>query len=114
MKPSVFDIEKLTKQFDDRGFALEIANHFVSNIPEHKAELEDCLTHENTKQTLSLAHRLKESAATVMAERITDIALSIESAAQNGQLEQVQTQILELLSEFDDFVKAVRYESVFR
>ena len=106
----VFDLENLTSQFDDRAFALNIASHFISTFPEYRAEIEDCLNEQNAKQTLSLAHRLKGSAATVKADRITSIAFEIESAAQNSRLEQIQAQVSELLSEFDNFVNAVRDE----
>ena len=107
--PSIFDIEKLTNQFDDRAFALEIASHFVSNIPEYRAELEACFAQQNIKQTLSLAHRLKEAAASVTADRISTVAFEMESAAKH--LEQTQTKVSDLLSEFlSEFVNAVRDE----
>ena len=107
----VFDIEKLTDQFDDRVFALEIANHFVSTFPEYRQELEDCLQQQDAKQTLSLAHRLKGSAATVKADRINSLAFEMESAARDSQLGQVQAQVSGLLSEFENFAIALRNES---
>ena len=107
----IFDIEKLTNQFDDRSFALDIASHFVSTFPEYREELEECLNHQDAKQTLSLAHRLKGSAATVKADRITSLAFEMESAAQDDQLDQIQAQVSELLAEFENFISAVRDES---
>jgi len=107
----IFDIEKLASQFDDRVFALEIASHFVSTFPEYREELEDCLNHQDAKQTLSLAHRLKGSAATVKADRITSLAFEMESAAKDSQLEDIQAQVSDLLAEFENFISAVEDES---
>ena len=107
----IFDIEKLTNQFDDRSFALDIASHFVSTFPEYREELEDCLNHQDAKQTLSLAHRLKGSAATVKADRITSLAFEMESAAHDDQLDQIQAQVSELLAEFENFINALSNES---
>jgi len=107
----IFDIEQLANQFDDRVFALEIASHFVSTFPEYRTELAECLNHQNAKQTLSLAHRLKGSAATVKADRINSLAFEMESTARDSQLEQVQAQVSELLSEFENFAIALRNES---
>lgn len=111
-RASVFDIEELTNLFDDRVFALEIAGHFASIVPEYRAELKACLTQQNVKQTLCLVHRLKESAATVKAGRIANIASEIESSAQDNQnqLERIQKQLSKLLSEFDSFVNALQDE----
>jgi HPt (histidine-containing phosphotransfer) domain-containing protein len=104
----VFDIEKLIYQFDDKAFALEIASHFVSSVPEYREELLVCLDQQDSKQTLSLAHRLRESAAAVKADRISCIASELESAAQENRGEHVQTLVSELLLEFDNFANAVR------
>jgi len=106
----VFDVEKLTNQFDNRKFALEIAAHFLSTIPEYRAELEVCLTQQCSKQFLSFSHRLKEAAATVKAHRITSVAIELESSAENNQLEHVHEKVSELLGEFEFFANAVCYE----
>ena len=106
----VFDIGELTNQFDNRGFALEIASQFIATFPEYRAELDDCLNQQNTKQTLCLAHRIKGAAATVKADRISSLAFEIESAARENQLEQIHGQVNELLSEFEKFINAVSAE----
>ncbi len=106
----VFDIENLTDQFDNRDFALDIASQFITTFPEYRAELAVCLNQQNLEQTVCLAHRLKGSAATVKADRIFSLAFEIESAAKKDQLEQIQSQVNELLSEFDKFTDAVSNE----
>ena len=110
----VFDIDKLVSQFNDRDFALQIAEHFASTFPGHQADLRKCLKQQDPQQALSVAHRLKGSAATVSADRISKIAVEIELAARECQLEQIQTQLGELLSEFENFANAVRDESTAR
>lgn len=106
LRAPVFDVGKLTTQFDDRGFALEIASQFVSTFPELRAELEVCVKQEEQKQTLSFAHRLKDAADTVKADRITGIAFEMESAAQTYRQE-LQMRLRELLTEFENFSQAV-------
>ena len=108
---SVFDIENLASQFNDRVFALEIAEHFASKLPEYLDDFQESLSLQDVGQTLGVAHRLKGAAATVRADRISGLASEIESAARDSQLDQIQSQLAELLSEFDNFTNAVREQS---
>ena len=103
----VFNYKELLRQFDDEEFVLDLAGQFSSTLAEHKQALQGCLDDQDAEQLLKVAHRLKGSSATVKADRISALAFEIESAGRAGQLEQLETQIAEILLEFDNFVKVV-------
>ena len=107
----VFDIEKLLSQINDRVFVMEIAEEFAETLPMHRATLENCLQQQDAENTFKVAHRLKGSAGTVKAERISKLATELESTARQGQLDNLEKQIEEMLQEFDNFTNAVRHES---
>ena len=62
-------------------------------------------------QIFETAHRLKGSAGTVMAERIENAASAIELAARDGHLEMIESQVTEMLREFEQFSDAIRHET---
>ena len=101
---SVFNFEKLLDQFDDREFVLSLAEQFAASLPQFRADLQGCLDQQDTKQALHVAHRLKGTSGTVQADRINAIAVEIESAGRAGQFEQLESQIAEVLLEFENFV----------
>ena len=108
---SIFDIEKLSTQVEDRSLALEFARKFTETFPEYQEELEACLESKNAEQTLQVAHRIKGTAGTLRANRISGVAARMESGARDGELQQFQSQVEELLQEFQNFSNACRQES---
>jgi CheY-like chemotaxis protein/HPt (histidine-containing phosphotransfer) domain-containing protein len=107
---SIFDIDKLESQFNDRQFALDIAEQFVETLPEFKADLEDCRDQNDAEKAFKLGHRLKGTAGTVQATRIKNSATELESAARNGQIEDLENQISKVLSELESFATVVKKE----
>ena len=61
---------------------------------------------------LKVTHRLKGTSATVQAERINAIAVEIEAAGRAGQLGQLESQVAEVLLEFDNFRKVLAQQFV--
>ena len=104
---SIFNLENLTNLFNDREFALNLAEQFAATFPEYRADFKGCLDQQDAKLVLETAHRLKGTASTVQADRIAALAVEIESAGRAGQLEQIETQIAEVLLEFDNFVNVI-------
>ena len=107
---TAFDIDKLLSQINDRVFVMEIAEEFAETLPMHRATLENCLQQKDPVETFKVAHRLKGSAGTVKAERISKLASEMESTARDGQLDKLEVQIVNMLQEFENFTNAVRDE----
>ena len=106
----IFNLEKLLSQIDDRVFALDIANQFAASLPRYKKDLEECLDQQDAELVFAVSHRLKGTASTVKADRISSIATEIESASRDGQLDDLQSQVAELLQEFENFSNVIREE----
>ena len=106
----IFNLEKLLSQIDDRVFALDIANQFAASLPRYKKDLEECLDQQDAELVFTVSHRLKGTASTVKADRISSIATEIESASRDGQLDDLQSQVAELLQEFENFSNVIREE----
>ena len=87
---TAFDIDKLLSQINDRVFVMEIAEEFAETLPMHRATLENCLQQKDPVETFKVAHRLKGSAGTVKAERISKLASEMESTARDGQLDKLE------------------------
>ena len=110
-KALVFDNETLLDQFNDEVFVMEIAQQFAESLPLYKTNLENCLQEQDAAEAICITHRLKGSAGTVKAERISNLATEMESAARDGQMEQLEVQIVEMLKEFENFTDVVGSES---
>ena len=54
---------------------------------------------------------LKGTAGTLRANRISDVAARMESNARDGELLELQSQLKELLQEFQNFTNACRPEN---
>jgi len=103
----IYNHEKLREQFQDDVFALELAGEFAKSLPEYDVDFRSGLEEKDARQIFETAHRLKGSAGTVMAERIENVASEIESAARDGQLEMIESQLKEILLEFDNFANVI-------
>ena len=107
----IFNQHELVGQFNDEAFAIQLATKFANSLPTYQADLQTSLEEQDVAKTLSVTHRLRGSAGTVWAERILYLAIEMESAAGEGQLDQLESQFVEMLQEFENFATAVRHES---
>ena len=64
----------------------------------------------DAEKAFKLGHRLKGTAGTVQATRIKNSATELESAARNGQIEDLENQISKVLSELESFATVVKKE----
>ena len=109
-RDAIFNLEKLLGQIDDKVFVLSIAEQFAASLPGYEAALQACLEKQDSQLTYDVSHRLKGTAATVSADRISNLAAEIESAARDGQLDQLQAQVSKILQEFESFTNVVGEE----
>ena len=109
-RDAIFNLEKLLGQIDDKVFVLSIAEQFAASLPGYEADLQACLEKQDSQLTYDVSHRLKGTAATVSADRISNLAAEIESAARDGQLDQLQAQVSKILQEFKSFTNVVGEE----
>jgi len=104
-----FDFEGLVSRVSDRDFAISIAEQFASSLPQYVVDFQDCL---DQRKTQAVAHSLKGAAGMVSAVRISEVAAEIEAAAISGQRSPSKIQVDQILTEFNDFVQALRQESL--
>ena len=110
-KALIFDSEKLLEQINDEVFVMEIAQQFAESFPSYQMDFKTGLQQQDVEEVFSVAHRLKGSAGTVKAERISNLATEMELAAREGQMDQLELQIVEMLKEFEDFANVVSNEN---
>ena len=108
----IVDFEKLLALFDDRSFVLEMLEEFASTFPQYESGLQECCDQHDATRAYQLAHKLKGAAATLSADRIHQIAVQMESSAEDGQLQQIQEQLQEIEQEFEGFQCSVREQSL--
>ena len=106
----IFNIEKFLGQLDDREFILDLAKQFTETFPEYQQDIEESVAAQNLQRAAEAAHRVKGAAGMVHAERISGVAKQMEAEAKSDSLEHVQTQLDEMIQEFEQFQNAYRQE----
>ncbi|MGD0632547.1 MAG: ATP-binding protein, partial [Terracidiphilus sp.] len=105
---SVFDGESLLQRLmGDRELAGIILNVFFGDAPLVLKRLCDALNESDAAGARLHAHTLKGSAATVSAEAMRSVALQMETAATEGQLDLCCELFPRAADEFDRFKEAV-------
>lgn len=101
---SVFDGDSLLQRLlGDRELACEVLAGFVQDAPFQLMQLHARLVEEDTAKVQLQAHNLKGAAATVGAEALRAIALSIETSAAASQLDPCRHLLPLAINEFERF-----------
>lgn len=79
----------LNRCMGKRSFALLLLDEFRATAPQQERELTDSVASGDCIAVAEAAHALKGAAAIVAAEPLRMLALEVETAATNGDLEQV-------------------------
>jgi HPt (histidine-containing phosphotransfer) domain-containing protein len=109
--PSVFDGDSLLQRLlGDRELACAVLAGFVQDAPFQLMQLHARLVEEDTAKIQLQAHNLKGSAATVGAEALRAIALSIETSAAASQLDPCRDLLPFAINEFERFKAQVEAE----
>jgi HPt (histidine-containing phosphotransfer) domain-containing protein len=87
----------------DRGLAGTILRGFLQNVPSQLNDLRAQLDAADAPGTRLRAHTLKGGAATVAAEGLHGIAMAIEQAGANGQLDRCAKLLPRAIEEFERF-----------
>jgi CheY-like chemotaxis protein/HPt (histidine-containing phosphotransfer) domain-containing protein len=86
-KEVAFDPESLLRRLmGDRELAGIVIKGFLESVPDQLHSLQACLNEADAAGTRLQAHALKGAAATVSAEALRAIALTMEGAARSGEL----------------------------
>jgi HPt (histidine-containing phosphotransfer) domain-containing protein len=88
----VFDQNVLTELFgDDEQIIHSIVDGFIEEFPPRLTEMRQSLEQADAQKTNRIAHALKGAAATVGAMQLRDIALEIESAGAEKDLDRCRS-----------------------
>lgn len=89
--------ELLERCMGNQAFAQRVLDRFRERFADDLEELERQLNSGDAMQASKLAHRLKGAAANVSAESLSQLAADIEACSRQGQLEQAESPLRELL-----------------
>ena len=101
----IFDPERL-KNFEipgkpeDKSFLVRMVSLFLSRTPELLQEIKEAFDQGDQERLYRAAHSLKSNAAMMGAVKLSEVALSLEMAAKEGDLDQAPSLIKRLEEEF--------------
>jgi PAS domain S-box-containing protein len=102
--PPAFDEESLLRRLmEDRPLASAVLHGFLEDAPKQLAQLRARLDASDGPGLCMRAHTLKGSAATVGAEALRAVALDLETAATEDQIESCRELLHRAIGEFDRF-----------
>ena len=85
---TVFDRSALLERLgDDEKLFDEVVGIFLEDIPVQLKALKDALDNNDAETVWKKAHRIKGASANIGAQTVSDVALKIERAGQQGDLE---------------------------
>lgn len=91
MTQSLFDKEAfLASLADDEELACELVGAFLEDCPLRLQSLVDALEKNDAVMTSKMAHSLKGMCGVVRADILSDLALDMELAARDGELDSVR------------------------
>lgn len=103
--PKTFDAQALlTRVQGHRKIALKIAGVFIKDAPARLDDLRKSLAQSDVKNIQITAHTLKGMAANLSGEAVRQIASEMEEASKTGEIQLIETRVLELekaMSELD-------------
>lgn len=102
IKTKVFDQQALIERIDGDEELLEtILEMFVENIPDRLDAIKTAIDNNDITLLKREAHSLKGAAATISADRITELAQQLEELKINGNLSKVKSILALLYLEFE-------------
>jgi PAS domain S-box-containing protein len=102
------DAALLGRLLNDRELAEEILKGFLADCPQQLALLCDQLDHHDTEGARRQAHKIKGAASSVAAMPLQAVALKMELAAKEGDLDAVRDLIPSAHDELGRFVEALQ------
>ena len=107
----VFDQTGLLERLEgDRELAAVIIEAFLSDMPGQIQELKDLLAANDTHSAGRLAHSIKGAAANCGGERLRKVALTMEKAADEGNLDAAKSRMTELEAQFSLLRETIQQE----
>ncbi|WP_319541641.1 Hpt domain-containing protein [uncultured Pseudodesulfovibrio sp.] len=107
MIQSLFDKEAFLESLaNDEELACELINAFLEDCPIRTESLVDALDTNDAVTASKMAHSLKGMCGVVRADVLSELALDMELAAREGQLDLVR----ELYAQFSDFLEQVNIQ----
>ncbi|MGB6944368.1 MAG: Hpt domain-containing protein [Bryobacteraceae bacterium] len=91
----------------DRKLAGIVLRGFLQDVPSQLENLRQRLKHADSPGTRAQAHMLKGAAATVAAEDLRAMALSMEQAGRAGELDRCRQLLPRVAEEFERFKRAL-------
>ena len=108
----IFDKKILMETFDnDEDLISEILDSFIAAVPRYLSELQKSMKENNCEAVFRMAHTIKGSSANIAAYGIREVALQIEMAGKNGEIEKAESHFEKLEEEFARLEAALKTKS---
>jgi HPt (histidine-containing phosphotransfer) domain-containing protein len=105
---AIFDAEALLlRLMGDRQLASVVIKGFLDSAPAQLDNLRTRLAEADVRGARSQAHQIKGAAATVAAEGLRAVAMSIEQEGATGQLDHCRDLLPRVVEEFERYKRAV-------
>jgi len=102
---NVIDLPTLTERYKD--IAGQLIKLFLDDVPQKIEKLRESITSSAESDVLAVAHSIKGASATICANQITDICISLEEAARDENW----SRITELVSRLEQTVQSAKEET---
>jgi len=101
--PAVFDRRALTDRLmGDEALAETVIAAFLEDMPQQIDAINTSIAQAQTRQTGSLAHKIKGAAANIGADALRNVAYSLEKAGRADDMDALKALLPELNQGFDD------------
>lgn len=106
---NVLNIEVLSKKVsNDKTLVKKILSIYIKQSPEQISQLKEAYKEKNTGSIRALGHSLKGASGNIGAENIQAIALEIENAGKQGDLNRTANLIENLEKEYSKTQKIIK------
>ena len=111
MEQLLGDMDKLLKRMEgDRELVKEVLTIFVEEAPARRVKFEKALITQDLGSMIQLAHALKGTSGTLLAEPLRQACYELEHAARDGDMDNARSllvNMLELLSKTANFMESL-------
>lgn len=102
-----FDYERLNKNLGGiKELMVEAVSSYIQYFPDYITDLKSAVSAKNNENIRLYAHKLKGTALNACAVKSSELLYSIEKSAKNGNLEEIDRVVKNVVNEFESYKKA--------
>ncbi len=99
---AIENLRALGDEMDDDSFLKEVIDIYLSDTPKRIDEIKECLASADAVRLTRAAHSIKGASANLGAQKVIEIAKHIEEKSRRESLEDLEGDIAELVTQFEE------------